>query len=114
LLSDKGHRVILFAFLFDLFLFDSKIETICKDKKMKRTIKQRFIFIGTLAVALILLGYFISIQAKGKEEVSLKDEITFIEIESLTKNKYAFSWQQKDLTVVWSGFFLLYSTRWLG
>jgi hypothetical protein len=42
----KGYKVILFAFLFDLFLFDSKIETICKDKKMKRTIKQKFIFAG--------------------------------------------------------------------
>ena len=30
LLPDKGNRVILLTFLFDLFLFDSKIETICK------------------------------------------------------------------------------------
>jgi len=43
-LFSKGYRVILFTSLFDLFLFDSKIETICKDKKMKRTIKQRFVF----------------------------------------------------------------------
>ena len=57
---------------------------------MKRTIKQRFIFIGTLAVALILLGYSVSIQAKEKEEVSLKDEITFIEMESLNKFEVQF------------------------
>lgn len=35
LLSDKGHRVILLIFPFDLFLFDNKIETICKVKKGK-------------------------------------------------------------------------------
>ncbi len=90
MLSDKGHRVILPTFLFDLFLFDGKIETICKDKKMKRRIKQRSIFIGTLAAALILLGYSVSIQAKKKEEVSLKDKITFIEMESLNKFEVQF------------------------
>lgn len=90
LLSDKGYRVVLLTFLFDLFLFDSKIKTICKDKKMKRTIKQRFVFIGTLAAALILLGYSLSIEVKGKEEVSLKDEITFIEIESSSKFEVQF------------------------
>ena len=57
---------------------------------MKRTIKQRFIFIGTLAVALILLGYSVSIEAKGKEEVLLKDEITFMEIESPGKFEIQF------------------------
>jgi len=100
LLSDKGHRVILFAFLFDLFLFDGKIETICKDKKMKRKIKQRFIFIGTLLVALILLGYSVSIEAKGKEEVSLKDEITFIEIESPNKFEVQFKENGKKTGIV--------------
>ncbi|GAG36816.1 unnamed protein product, partial [marine sediment metagenome] len=57
---------------------------------MKRTIRQRSIFIGTLLVALILLGYSVSIQATGKEGVSLKDEITFIEIESLNKFEVQF------------------------
>ncbi len=57
---------------------------------MKRTIKQRSIFIGTLAVVLILLGYSLSIEVKGKEEVSLKDEITFIEIESSNKFEVQF------------------------
>ncbi len=57
---------------------------------MKRTIKQTFISTGTLLVALILLGYSVSIQAKGKEEVLLKDEITFIEIESLNKFEVQF------------------------
>jgi len=57
---------------------------------MKRKIKQRSIFIGTLAAALILLGYSVSIQAKEKEEVSLKDEITFTEIESLNKCEVQF------------------------
>lgn len=33
LLSDKGYSVILLAFPFDLFLFDSKIEAICKVKR---------------------------------------------------------------------------------
>jgi len=57
---------------------------------MKRRIKQRFIFTGAFAVALILLGYSLSIQAKEKKEVSLKDEITFIEIESLDKFEVQF------------------------
>lgn len=57
---------------------------------MKRTIKQRFIFAGTFVVALILLGYSLSIEVKGKEQVSLKDEITFIEIESPNKFKVQF------------------------
>ncbi len=89
-LFSKGYRVILFAFLFDLFLFDGKIETICKDKKMKKRIKQRFIFTGAFVVALMLLVYSVSIEAKGKEEVSLKDEITFIEIEPLNKFEVQF------------------------
>jgi len=57
---------------------------------MKRTIKQTFIFIGTLAAALILLGYSLSIEVKGKEKVSLKDKITFIEIESPNKFEVRF------------------------
>ncbi len=57
---------------------------------MKSKIKQRSIFIGTLAAALILLGYSLSIQAKEKEKVSLKDEITFIEMESLNKFEIQF------------------------
>ncbi len=57
---------------------------------MKRTIKQRFIFIGTLAVGLILLGYSLGIEAKEKEEVLLKDEITFIEIKSPNKFEVQF------------------------
>ncbi len=57
---------------------------------MKRTIKQRFIFTGTLLVAFILLGYSVSIQVKGKEEVSLKDEINFIEMESPNKFEVQF------------------------
>jgi len=71
-------------------VLDGKIETICKDKKMKRTIKERSIFIGTLAIALMLLGYSVSIQAKEKEKVSLKDEIAFIEIESPSKFEVQF------------------------
>ena len=35
LLSDKGHRVILLTFLFDLFVLDGRIETICKVKRGK-------------------------------------------------------------------------------
>jgi len=89
-LFSKEYRVIPFAFLFDLFLLDSKIETICKDKKMKRTIKQRFILTGAFVVVLILLGYSVSIEVKGKEEVSLKDEITSIEIESPNKFEVQF------------------------
>ncbi len=57
---------------------------------MKRRIKQRFIFTGALAAALILLGYSVSIEVKGKEEVLLKDEITFIEIESPNKFEVRF------------------------
>jgi len=57
---------------------------------MKRTIKQRFISTGAFTVALMLLGYSVSIQTKGKEEVSLKDEITFIEIESPGKFEVPF------------------------
>ena len=94
-LFSKEYRVILLTFLFDLFLFDSKIETICKDKKMKRTIKQRFIFTGTFVVTLMLLGYSVSIEVKGKEEVSLKDEITFIEIESPGKFEVQFKEKEK-------------------
>jgi len=67
---------------------------------MKRTIKQRFIFIATLAVALILLEYSVSIQAKGKEEVSLKDEITFVEIESLNKFEVQFKENGKKTGIV--------------
>lgn len=57
---------------------------------MKRTIKQRFIFTGAFVVTLVLLGYSVSIQAKEKEKVSLKDEITFIEIESSNKFEVQF------------------------
>jgi len=57
---------------------------------MKRTIKQRLIFTGALVVALMLLGYSVSIQAKEKKEVSLKDEITFIEMESPNKFEVQF------------------------
>lgn len=99
-LFSKGYRVILLTFLFDLFLFDSKIETICKDKKMKRTTKQRFIFTGAFAVVLMLLGYSVSIQTKGKEEVSLKDEITFIEIESPSKFEVQFKENGKKTGIV--------------
>lgn len=67
---------------------------------MKRTIKQRFIFIGTLVIALILLGYSLSIQTKGKEKVSLKDEITFIEIESLNKFEVQFKENGKKTGIV--------------
>ena len=35
LLSDKGHRVILLTFLFDLFALDAKMETVCKVKRGK-------------------------------------------------------------------------------
>ena len=67
---------------------------------MKRKIKQRFIFIGTLAAALILLGYSISIEVKGKEKVSIKDEITFIEIESLNKFEVQFKENGKKTGIV--------------
>ncbi len=67
---------------------------------MKRTIKQRSIFISTLAVALMLLGYSVSIQAKGKEEVSLKDEINFIEIESLDKFEVQFKEKGRKTGIV--------------
>ncbi len=67
---------------------------------MKRTIKQRFIFIGTLAATLILLGYSLSIEAKGKEEVSLKEEITFIEIESPNKFEVQFKENGKKTGIV--------------
>ncbi len=67
---------------------------------MKRTIKQRFIFTGTLLVALILLGCSPSIEAKEKEEVSLKDEITFIEIESPNKFEVQFKENGKKTGIV--------------
>ena len=67
---------------------------------MKRKIKQRFIFIGTLAVTLILLGYSVSIEVKGKEKVSLKEEITFIEIESLNKFEVQFKENGKKTGIV--------------
>jgi len=67
---------------------------------MKRRIKQRSIFIGTLAAALILLGYSVSIQAKEKEEVSLKDEITFIEIESLDKFEVQFKENGRKMSII--------------
>jgi len=67
---------------------------------MKRTIKQRFIFIGTLVVVFILLEYSLSIEAKEKEEVSLKDEITFIEIESLNKFEVQFKEDGKKTGIV--------------
>ncbi len=67
---------------------------------MKRTIKQTFIFTGTLAAALILSGYSLSIEAKGEKEVSLKDEITFIEIESPNKFEVQFKENGKKTGVV--------------
>jgi len=67
---------------------------------MKRTIKQGFIFTGTLAVALMLLGYSVSIQTKGKEKASLKDEIAFIEIESLNKFEVQFKEDGKKTGIV--------------
>lgn len=67
---------------------------------MKKKIKQRSIFIGTLAAALILLGHSVSIEVKGKEEVSLKDEITFIEIESLNKFEIQFKENGKKTGIV--------------
>jgi len=67
---------------------------------MKGKIKQRFVFIGTLAVALILLGYSVSIQAEEKEKVSLKDEITFIEIESPNKFEVQFKEDGKKTGIV--------------
>jgi len=67
---------------------------------MKRTIKERSIFIGTLAIALILLGYSVGIEVKGKEEVSLKDEITFIEIEPLNKFEVQFKENGKKTGIV--------------
>ncbi|MBA7477862.1 hypothetical protein ES707_13277 [subsurface metagenome] len=67
---------------------------------MKRKIKQRFIFIGTLLVVLILLGYSVSIQAKGEKEVLLKDEITFIEIESPNKFEVQFKENGKKTGIV--------------
>ena len=89
-LFNKGYRVIFFTSLFDPFLFDGKIETICKDKKMKRRISQRFIFTGAFLVALMFLRYSVSIEVKEKKEFPLKDEITFIKIESLNKFELQF------------------------
>jgi len=34
-LFSKGYRVILFTSLFDLFVLDAKIETVCKVKRDK-------------------------------------------------------------------------------
>ncbi len=67
---------------------------------MKRTIKQRFIFIGTLVAALMLLGYSVSIQAKENEKVLLKDEINFIEIESPNKFEVQFKENGKKTGIV--------------
>ena len=59
-LFSKGYRVIFFTSLFDLFVLDAKIETICKVKRCKKMIeeggmKKKGIFLALLLMVLASL-----------------------------------------------------------